>query len=332
MADTELRHGWTPNPDPTVLTTEQLQREILSLRESLQAQIFGVRDVLSSRMEGFKTFYDAGLESIKNDLLSRGNVADTKIQGQHDLFGSRLDGMEKAVTLLQNISDRIPAQMDDKVAHLRNLHQEKFDSITTQFVERDVRTEQTAAGVKIAVDAALQAAKEAVGEQNRSFALATAKSEAATTKQIDAQALSIQTAYKGLDDKIIDMKDRLTRIEAMGLGVARGTGEFQERQHETNSLQNIAATLDLQRQQVSHSGNQNMINIAAAILAAGAIAISLWHSSNGPMPLVATVPANPPTLQRQSETFLPLGWQLSPIRDDAMVFEDIMPRSKGQDK
>jgi hypothetical protein len=51
--------------------------------------------------------------------------------------------------------------------------------------------------VKIAVDAALQATKEAVAEQNRSFALATDKSETATMKQIDALGLAIQTANKG---------------------------------------------------------------------------------------------------------------------------------------
>ena len=39
--------------------------------------------------------------------------------------------------------------------------------------------------IEVAVDAALQAAKEAVGEQNKSNALAIAKSEATFTKQID---------------------------------------------------------------------------------------------------------------------------------------------------
>ena len=68
------------------------------------------------------------------------------------------------------------------------------------------------------MDAALQAAKEAVGEQNKSSALAIAKSETATVKQIDQQGLLIATATKALDDKINDIKERLTRIEGKAEG------------------------------------------------------------------------------------------------------------------
>jgi hypothetical protein len=172
--------------------------------------------------------------------------------------------------------------MDEKLDQLRSLHQEKFDSIGVQFAERDTRTEQTAAGVKITVDAALQAAKEAVAEQNRSFALATGKSETATMKQIDALGLAIQTANKGLDDKIADMKDRLTRIEGMDLGSNR---------HREQQLGERADT---------HGGNQNMIAIAAAALAALAIFLTFMHSSPASSPVSSM-------LQRQSAPqFFPL--------------------------
>ena len=180
MALEQHAGGMTPIPDPTLLTTIQLNREITAVREILEATL-------------------------------RGNLA---------VVQSRMEGMDKALQLLQVISDRIPVQIDEKIFRLKELHQEKFESIQVQFSERDVRTEQTARDVKIAVDAALQAAKEAVAEQNRSFALATAKSEASTAKQIDAQGLAIQTAFKSLDDKIGDMKDRLTRIEGVSLGSA----------------------------------------------------------------------------------------------------------------
>ncbi len=74
------------------------------------------------------------------------------------------------------------------------------------------------------MDAALQAAKEAVGEQNKSSALAIAKSEAATTKQIDQLAGVIQTMTKAFDDKVGDVKDRLTRIEGAKQGMSAGWG------------------------------------------------------------------------------------------------------------
>ena len=95
-----------------------------------------------------------------------------------ELFESRMSAMDKAVELLQQTANRSPT-----VNEVYMQHEERFKSIAVQFAERDIRTEQTSRDSKVAVDAALQAAKEAVGEQNKSSALAIAKSEAATTKQ-----------------------------------------------------------------------------------------------------------------------------------------------------
>lgn len=156
-----------PIPDPTLLTTQQLIREINSLREVIE---------------------------------------------------TRLDGMDKAIQLLQATADKFPGRMDEKIASLKSVHDERFTSIEKQFVERDVRTEQTAKDSKVAVDAALQAAKEAVGEQNKSSALAIAKSDAMTTKQIDQLGAIGQQNANALDGKIADIKERLTRIEGRGEG------------------------------------------------------------------------------------------------------------------
>jgi hypothetical protein len=68
------------------------------------------------------------------------------------------------------------------------------------------------------VDAALQAAKEAVGEQNKSNALAIAKSEATFTKQIDQIGVLISTLQKGLDEKIDDLRARQTVSESRKAG------------------------------------------------------------------------------------------------------------------
>lgn len=159
--------GSTPVPDPTEKTTESLLREISSLRE----------------------------------------VLESKIEGQRDVLATRIDGMAKAVELLQVITDRQPLDVDKKIAHLQKLHEEKFHSIDVQFRERDVRVEQTAKDTKTAVDAALAAQEKSAGKQADSFALSIGKSENATTKQIDA-----------LDEKINDMKERVTRIEGAGKG------------------------------------------------------------------------------------------------------------------
>jgi len=166
--------GSTPTPDPTVLTTQNLRREISGLRELIEA---------------------------------------------------RLDGMDKAMVLLHIIvTEKFPATVDDAVGRLESLHNEKFNSIKIQFAERDTRTEQTSRDSKVAVDAALQAAKEAVGEQNKSSALAIAKSEASTTKQIDQIGLTIGAMSKGFDDKIVDLKDRVNGMENRGQGQSQMWG------------------------------------------------------------------------------------------------------------
>lgn len=190
--DTNYGEDWRPRPDPTILTTEQLHREIQALE-------------------------------------SRVTI--------------RFDGMDKAQSLFESNLTRVPTDVDKQITHLRTLHDEKFvglekqydekiSSIQKQFVERDTRTEQTSRDSKVAVDAALQAAKEAVAEQNRSSALAIAKSEAATSKQIDQQGTLITTATNALNDKIDDLKQRLTRIEGMGVGQLEAKTE----QHSSTGL------------------------------------------------------------------------------------------------
>ena len=270
-----MTNSMVPQPDPTLLTTAQLTREIANARELIESKVNGAIVMLEGRIASTV----AALDTLRNEV-------DRHTEDVKEILETRLVGMDRTINLLQDTQNRVPMLTDEKLIQLRSLHEEKFASIGVQFAERDTRTEQTAAGVKIAVDAALQAAKEAVAEQNRSFALATGKSETATMKQIDALGLAIQTANKGLDDKIADMKDRLTRIEGMDLGSNR---------HREQQLGERADT---------HGGNQNMIAIATAALAALAIVFTFMHSSPASSP-VSTAPSS--MLQRQSAPqFLPL--------------------------
>jgi hypothetical protein len=154
--------GSVPVPDPTVLTTQQLLREIFSVRELLEA---------------------------------------------------RLTGMDKAITLLQTGMDRSPSTTE-----LYAKYEEKFKAIQIQFNERDTRVDQTARDSKLAIDAALQAAKEAVG-----------KSEVGTTKQVDQIVVMINTLSKTLDGKIDDAKTRINLLESGSKGMeghAQGTADL----------------------------------------------------------------------------------------------------------
>jgi hypothetical protein len=129
--------------------------------------------------------------------------------------------------------DSIHLLLEAKISGKDTYYAEKFESIRTQFRERDVRTDQTANQVKLAVDAALQAQKEAAGEQAKSFGAATTKSETAMNKQIE-----------GLDGKITDVKDRLNRVEATSLGASYNRSDSnQEAALRQHGAQNIISTI-----------------------------------------------------------------------------------------
>ena len=125
-----------------------------------------------------------------------------------EVMEARMDGSDKIVVLLQASLVSRPDAITKEIDHLKNLHSERFCGVDKQFTERDVRTEQAAGAVKIAVDAALQAQKEAVGEQNKSSALAIAKSEASTNKQLDQIGINIASTNANLNDKIDDVKSQ----------------------------------------------------------------------------------------------------------------------------
>jgi hypothetical protein len=166
--------GLVPRPDPTLLTTEQLNREIASLRVAMEARM------------------DAGDKAI---LLV------------HEETGRRLDSLAKFRETEVNCVREV---MDEKLRALDERLIARDKEVSTRFQERDTRSEREARDNKIAVDAAFAAAKEAVAENNKSSALATDKSEAGFTKQIDQLTLLIETRAKASDDKIDDIKEQLS--------------------------------------------------------------------------------------------------------------------------
>jgi hypothetical protein len=147
---------------------------------------------------------------------------DREIGALRDLISVRLDGMDRAADLKEREAKLVASNIQLSIAHQKELllamMAERAESIKNQFEERDVRTQRDAAQVKLAVDAALQAAKEAVQEQNKGFTLSIDKSDAAKTKEIDSLGVQLRAATGGLEGQIADLKDRMTRIESAGLG------------------------------------------------------------------------------------------------------------------
>ena len=157
---------------------------------------------------------------VPDPTLLTGQMIAREVQMLRELLETRLDAMDRAMIVFNDNITRVPTDVDKQVGHLKELHEEKFAGVQKQFSERDVRVESSSRDNKVAIDAALQAAKEAVGQQTQASDRAIAKSEAGTTKQMDQLGVQIQTETKALDGKIGDLKERLTLIEGRGSGIA----------------------------------------------------------------------------------------------------------------
>jgi hypothetical protein len=230
---------WRPVPDPTELTTQALLREIAALKELIFTRLDGNDRailVFNENLTRVPTATDRAVAQLKE-------LQDTRIDGvcqemlvSKEVIFTRFDGMDRALKLLQDIADRFPDRIDEKISSLKEIHDGQFHAIQQQFAERDTRTEQISKQSEVAINAALQAAKEAVAEQNRSSALAISKSEAATDKRIDQIGALVQTATGALDGKITDIKDRLIIMEGRILGQATQKGEQRDQTGATLGL------------------------------------------------------------------------------------------------
>jgi hypothetical protein len=114
------------------------------------------------------------------------------VASTREIIEARLSGYDKAIELLQKQADRQPsiAEVASSVIHLKEL-------IQTQLKERDVRSEQTKKDGEVAIAAALQAQKEAVG-----------KTELGFTKELDAVKANMNTETEGLRTQLVDLKVR----------------------------------------------------------------------------------------------------------------------------
>lgn len=136
-----------------------------------------------------------------------------------EIFDSRNHSTDGLIKLLQSAEEKIPATIKGELDNLKQLHDERFNSVQTQFRERDTRTDQQSKEGKEAIQAALQAAKEAVGKQQEASDKAIAKSEFSTIKQIDQINITIQAIGDNLNDKIQGVQARQLVLEGRQTGV-----------------------------------------------------------------------------------------------------------------
>lgn len=143
-----------------------------------------------------------------------------EVTSLREILETRLNAIDKATTLFQENLTLVPVQVDKQIAHLKNIHDVRFDSIERQtdirfqnmiagnnrtLQEMDLRYQQrydasdkalqaASLAAKEAVNAALAAAKEAVLTASISAEKSTAAAFAASEKAID-KAESAQRAH-----------------------------------------------------------------------------------------------------------------------------------------
>jgi cobalamin biosynthesis Mg chelatase CobN len=166
-----------PIPDPTVITAQEIAKARDELRNEFRLAVSGLRDTLVAARDGFSS-----------------------------TINTRLDAMDKAADLQ---TARIERMLEDKIANIRT----QFDSIDLQFRERDVRFMQDKAAVSSAIDAALQAQKEAARVQNDNIAATFAKSETFFTKENDSLRVLINATKDAVTADIANLTGRLDRGE-----------------------------------------------------------------------------------------------------------------------
>ncbi len=229
--------GWVPVPDPTTLTTEAVERATQIFRRELESQ----RELLETRMGGLDQDRLA-LRSFIEDVVRRFSEAIVQLRDEiehrdsanRQLVEQRLGDLDQARALVAEDMKAIPVECKDRISSEREFILSRIEINATRMGEKFQAVDGRFAESKIAVDAAFAAAKEAVAEQNRSNDRAITVAQAGTKEQLTALGTVTDAGLKGLEDKITDARDRLTRIEGLTSGIKEATIE----QRGTRGLQN----------------------------------------------------------------------------------------------
>jgi cation transport regulator ChaB len=175
--------------------------------------------------------------TLTTELIDRATKAlEEKFEAELAIRDERLRGIDVATTLRLDMIHSMPEAMVANITHLREIVDERLDSVATQFKERDTRSERESRDNKLAVDAAFAAQEKQAAAQNKANAEAIGKSETATAETISANksatdasieklAQLFATSLGAVRDQIEDVKGRLNDLTLAVNDIrARGIG------------------------------------------------------------------------------------------------------------
>jgi hypothetical protein len=145
--------------------------------------------------------------------------------------GVRFDAIEKAIQLAHEDSVRVPTIVDRAINGVQALFDSKLAVISSEAATKReelsgkleevsgklsvlaIQFQERTAASSTAIAAALQAAKEAVGEQNKSSASAIEKAQTQTTEQLAQLRTLASSEISAQTAQITDLKSRLDKSE-----------------------------------------------------------------------------------------------------------------------
>lgn len=142
-----------------------------------------------------------------------------EISSLKELLSSELDAVKKAIDVAHEDLTRFPTEVQKHVGALRELVDIKVAHLEKQFEVIEKQRIEQKSDVRTAIDDALKAAKELVSQQNQANTNASIKSETSFAKQID-QIMTLLTAEKhASNERINDLKERMSKAEGRGGGM-----------------------------------------------------------------------------------------------------------------
>jgi hypothetical protein len=141
------------------------------------------------------------------------------LQAKIESIVQRLDGMDKAIELLARRADRVPSEVDLKVDGLKDLHNERFESIDKQFASVTALSNQAASGSRESLALALQAQRDA-----------SYKSETAIKERIEQMDKQFNTAMSVRDATIQGISEANNLLGSRVIAIeSRTAGQTQEK-------------------------------------------------------------------------------------------------------
>ena len=275
------------DPDPSAATVSLIKSSIDS-----------VKDLITAKDEVVKARLDASDKAVAliGTYPTAIDVAIENLRKLHDeKFAVAAESRNLIVEMIHNKIAKIEEVSSEKYVHLNEhtnsnfeFNGEKLKSLTQvievfkqtvndRFQLGDIQTEKAARDVKSAVDAAFAAAKEAVGEQNKSNALSITKSETAFTKQIDQLADSVKSIVKNTDDKIGDIKERLLAIEGKTSVSDPRTAQMLQDMNAAITRLSSGADLGTGRSQQSDAVLKTTLTVGGMLIALVAVLLTVFE-------------------------------------------------------